>query len=93
MRDVLPLFTLRCFERWPLESVFARALEANRGSTRVLERSGYRFEGRLRAELAGEPQMRTYRVWRSDYLGLGAAPTRRVRADVPLGTGGATASG
>lgn len=66
---VIPLYTETCFLTRPLRSIFARVAEANAASARVLEKSRYRYEGRYLAELCDEPEMRTYRCFREDYLG------------------------
>ncbi len=69
MSEVVPLFTLRCFERHPVQSIFARVAEDNIASSRLLEKSNYRDEGSLRSELDPEPGTRTYRTFRRDYVG------------------------
>ncbi len=67
--EVIPLYTYLTFrKRESLTSTFARVDAANTASRRALERAGYRFEGRLAAELEGEPGMCTYRCFREDYF-------------------------
>lgn len=66
---VIPLYTETCFRTRPLRSIYARVAQANTASARVLEKSAYRYEGGYLAELSDEPQMRTYRCFREDYLG------------------------
>lgn len=70
MSAVIPQYTDDCFRRRPLRSIFARVAEANRASARALEKSRYRYAGRFAAELDAEPEIRTYRTFREDYLGL-----------------------
>ena len=67
--EVIPFYTVLTFQkREGLRSIFARVDAANTASRRALERVGYRLEGRLAAELDGEPGIYTYRCFREDYL-------------------------
>lgn len=66
---VIPLYTDDCFRRRPLRSIFARVAVANQASARALEKSCYRHAGHYAAELDEEPEIRTYRTFREDYLG------------------------
>ena len=68
MTDIVSLYTLNSFRAHPLQSISAWVREANRGSIRVLEKSGYRYVGRDMSEKARGPEIRVYRVFRSDYL-------------------------
>lgn len=79
--DVIPLFTLLSFRKRRLASVFARVAEDNVASRRALARAGYRDEGDLSAELAGNFTTRTLRCYRGDYVGtkLGTVKTVRTR--------------
>lgn len=83
-RDVVRLFTLQTFESRPMRSVFARVHVDNRASIKLLENAAYRWEGALRAEIDAEPGIRTYRAFRSDYLGQRArrSPTPQAGATV-----------
>lgn len=78
MSDVVLLYTRSSFQAHDLDSIFARIREENTASARLAEKCRYRYEGRLQAELDGQPGMRRHRVFRGDYLESSPRQLRRV---------------
>lgn len=68
--SVIPAFTAYCFSHSRVSSIFARVSQANPASSRVLEKSGYRYAGNYYSELKCEPDMRTYRCFRAEYRAM-----------------------
>lgn len=70
MSDIVRLYTWMSFKSHGLESLSAWVRESNRGSVRVLEKSGYHYLGRKMSERMCGPSNRVYRAFRSDFLNL-----------------------
>ncbi len=70
MTDIVRLYTWMSFRSHNLESLSAWVRESNRGSIRVLEKSGYRYLGRKISERMCGPSNRVYRAFKSDFIDL-----------------------
>ena len=57
MSEVLPAFVNYCFEKFSLKRISAKTYENNPASARVLEKTGFVFEGRLRNDLIKDGQI------------------------------------
>ncbi|HST31141.1 MAG TPA: GNAT family N-acetyltransferase [Chthoniobacterales bacterium] len=57
MSEVVPAFADYCFEKFSLKRMFASAYATNPASARVLEKSGFVFEGRLRKSVIKDGQI------------------------------------
>ena len=57
MSEVVPAFMDYCFEEFSLTRMFARAFSSNPASARILEKSGFVFEGRLRKSVIKDGQI------------------------------------
>jgi [ribosomal protein S5]-alanine N-acetyltransferase len=57
MSEVVPAFANYCFEKFSLNRMFASAYANNPASARVLEKSGFVFEGRLRKNVIKDGQI------------------------------------
>ena len=57
MSEVVPAFVDYCFENFSLTRMFATTYVTNPASSRVLEKAGFVFEGRLRKNIIKEGQI------------------------------------
>jgi [ribosomal protein S5]-alanine N-acetyltransferase len=57
MSEVVPAFVNYCFKKFLLTRMFATAYANNPASARVLEKSGFVFEGRLRKNVVKDGQL------------------------------------
>ena len=57
MSEVVPAFVNYCFEEFPLYRISAQTYSTNPASARVLEKSGFVFEGRLRKNVFKDGQI------------------------------------
>jgi [ribosomal protein S5]-alanine N-acetyltransferase len=57
MSEVVPAFANYCFQKFSLKRMFASAYASNPASARVLEKSGFIFEGRLHKNVIKDGQI------------------------------------
>ena len=57
MSEVVPAFVNYCFAKFSLKRMFASAYASNPASARVLEKSGFVFEGRLHKSVIKDGQI------------------------------------
>ena len=57
MSEVVPAFVDYCFDKFPVNRMFASAYSSNPASARVLEKSGFVLEGRLRKSVIKDGQI------------------------------------
>jgi len=57
MSEILPIFVNYCFEKFSLRRIAAKTYANNVASARVLEKTGFIFEGRLRNDLIKDGQI------------------------------------
>ena len=57
MSEVVPAFVNHCFEKFSLKRIYATTYATNSASARVLEKSGFQFEGRLHKHVIKDGQI------------------------------------
>lgn len=57
MSEVVPAFVDYCFEKFSLNRIYATTYSRNPASARVLEKTGFVFEGRLRKHVVKDGQI------------------------------------
>ena len=57
MSEVVPVFVNHCFDKFSLKRIYATTYSSNPASARVLEKSGFVFEGRLHKHVIKDRQI------------------------------------